>query len=137
MIPQEYQYQVVYTWTNNQGNVEFSAPSIPTIVDMSTGNPAFTQPTPLTPTANLTAGSNILTGVSSTTGLVVGQIVTDTTTPGNILVGSYITAIGSGTVTLSQPATASATEFTFYLLYLFCDTKYPDVETYLQISQSC
>ena len=109
MIPQEYQYQVVYTWTNNQGNVEFSAPSIPTIVDMSTGNPAFTQPTPLTPTANLTAGSNILTGVSSTTGLVVGQIVTDTTTPGNILVGSYITAIGSGTVTLSQPATASAT----------------------------
>jgi hypothetical protein len=79
MLPQEYQYQVVYTWTNNQGNIEFSAPSIPTIVDMSTNNPAFTQPTPLTFTASFTKGDYTIV-VSSATGLAVGQILVDTTT---------------------------------------------------------
>lgn len=108
MLSQEYQYQVVYTWTNNQGNVEFSAPSIPVIVDMSTNNKAFTQPTPLTPTADLVSGSKAIV-VSSATGLVVGQIVTDTTTPGNIQAGSYIVSIVGTTVTLSLPATATAT----------------------------
>lgn len=110
MVPQEYQYQVVYTWTNNQGNVEFSAPSIPIIVDMSTNNPAFTQPTPLVPTANLTVGSAVLTSVSSFTGIAVGQVVIDTTTPGNIQLGSYIVSFdsGAGTITLSLPVTATA-----------------------------
>lgn len=111
MVPQEYQYQVVYTWTNNQGNIEFSAPSIPTIVDMSANNPSFTQPTALTPTANLTLGSAVLSSVSSFTGIAVGQVVTDTTTPGNIQVNSYIISFnsGAGTITLNQPVTASAT----------------------------
>lgn len=111
MVPQEYQYQAVYTWTNNQGNIEFSAPSIPLIVDMSTNNPAFTQPTPLTPTADLTTGSAVLTSVSSFTGIAVGQIVTDTTTPGNIQLGSYIVSFnsGAGTITLNLPVTATAT----------------------------
>ncbi len=107
MVSQAYQYQVVYTWTNNQGNIEFSAPSIPTIVDMSSNNKAFTQPTALTPTADLTAGSTSIV-VSSATGLKVGQIVTDTTTGANIQTGSYITKIVSTTVTLSLPATANA-----------------------------
>lgn len=108
MVSQQYQYQVVYTWTNNQGNIERSAPSIPIIVDMSTANKAFTQPTALVPTANLVSGSTSIV-VSSATGLQVGQIVTDTTTPGNIQAGSYITKIVGTTVTLSLPATATAT----------------------------
>lgn len=107
MVSQEYQYQAVYTWTNNQGNVEFSAPSIPIIVDMSTANKSFVQPTPLTPTATLVAGSPSIT-VSSAAGLKVGQIVTDTTTPGNIQAGSYIIKIVGLVVTLSLPATAGA-----------------------------
>jgi hypothetical protein len=108
MLSQEYQYQAVYTWTDNQGNVHYSAPSIPNIVDMSTANKSFTQPTALTPTANLTIGSNIIV-VSSATGLTIGQIVTDTTTPANIQAGSYITKIAGTSVTLSLPATATAT----------------------------
>ena len=110
MVPQEYQYQVVYTWTNNQGNVEFSSPSIPIIVDMSTNNPAFTQPTALTPTADLTQGSAVLTSVSSFTGIAIGQYLIDTTTPGNIQASSYIIAFdsGAGTITLNQPVTATA-----------------------------
>lgn len=111
MIAQEYQYQVVYTWTNNQGNVEFSAPSIPLIVDMSTNNPSFTQPSALTPTADLTLGSAVLANVSSFTGIAVGQVITDTTTPGNIQLDSYIVSFDSGamTITLNQPVTATAT----------------------------
>lgn len=107
MVPQEYQFIAVYTWTNNQGNIEYSAPSIPIIVDMSTANKAFTQPTPLTPTAAFTSGTKTMV-VSSATGLVVGQIVTDTTTPANIQAGSYITSIVGTTVTISLPFTATA-----------------------------
>lgn len=111
MVAQEYQYQVVYTWTNNQGNVEFSSPSIPLIVDMSTNNHSFTQPSALVPTADLTTGSKVLTSVSSFTGIAIGQVVTDTTTPGNIQLGSYIVSFdsGAGTITLNQPVTATAT----------------------------
>jgi hypothetical protein len=102
MVPQEYQYQVVYTWTNNQGNVEYSAPSIPIIVDMSSDNSAFTQPVALTPTGTGTAGQYTLT-VSSTTGLMIGQYVTDTSNPSYITINSYITNISGSVITLNQP----------------------------------
>jgi hypothetical protein len=111
MVPQEYQYQVVYTWTNNQGNVEFSAPSVPTIVDMSTNNAAFTQPTPITTTGIFTAGQSTIV-VSSATGLSVGQIITDTTTPASIQVGTYITKIVSNVLTISQPLVGSSSSDT-------------------------
>ncbi len=103
MVPQEYQYQFVYTWTNNQGNIERSAPSVPVIVDMSTNNPAFTQPTPITTTGLLTEGLKGII-VTSVAGLQVGQIVTDTTTPGNLLPNTYITSIVGSIVNISQPA---------------------------------
>lgn len=114
MIPQEYQYQVVYTWTDNQGNIHFSAPSIPITVDMSTNNKAFTQPTPITFTASLTSGSKVLTSVSSFTGVAVGQILTDTTTGSNIQTDSYIVSFdsGAGTITLSLPAAGSGSSDT-------------------------
>lgn len=108
MIPQQYQYQAVYTWTNNQGNIERSAPSIPVIVDMSASNKAFTQPSGLTPTAAFTSGTFTMV-VSSATGLVVGQIVTDSTTPSNIQTGSYITHISGTTVTMSLPFAGTST----------------------------
>jgi hypothetical protein len=106
MVAQAYQYQAVYTWTDNQGNIHRSAPSIAITVDMSTANKAFTQPTPKTPTATVTSGSKVLSSVSSFTGIALGQVVTDTTTPANIQTGSYITAFdsGAGTITLSLPA---------------------------------
>lgn len=107
MLSQEYQYQVVYTWTNNQGNIEFSAPSIPIICDMSTVNVAFTPPTPLTPTATFTGGTKTMV-VSSATGLVVGQIVTDTTTASKIQAGTYITSIVGTTIGVSLPFTANS-----------------------------
>lgn len=108
MVSQLYQYQAVYSWADNQGNIHYSAPSIPVTVDMSTNNPSFTPPTPLVPTAAFTAG-HVTMVVSSATGLAVGQIVTDTTTPANIQAGSYITKIVGTSVTLSLPFTGTAT----------------------------
>lgn len=110
MISQEYQYQAVYTWANNQGNIERSAPSIANIVDMSTANLSFVQPTPITFTASITSGSAVLTSVSSFTGIMVGQIVIDTTVGAHIQANSYIVSFdsGAGTITLSLPATATA-----------------------------
>lgn len=110
MLAQEYQYQVVYTWTDNQGNIHYSAPSIPLIVDMSTNNPDFTPPSAITPNADLTQGSPVLTSVSSFTDIAIGQIVTDTSTPGNIQAGSYIMSFdaGASTITLNLPVLGSA-----------------------------
>jgi hypothetical protein len=108
MVPQEYQYQAVYTWTNNQGNIEFSAPSIPVIVDMSTNNPAFVQPTPLTFTAAFTSGTSTMV-VSSATGLAVGQYIEDTTTPASVQPFTYITKVSGTTITVNQPFSGSAT----------------------------
>jgi hypothetical protein len=113
MPPQEYQYKVVYTWTNNQGNIEYSAPSVPLIVDMSTNNPAFVQPTPLTPVGVFTEGTTTMT-VSSATGLAIGQYVIDQSTPASILAGTYITKISGTTITVNQPfaGTSSADNLT-------------------------
>jgi len=47
--------------------------------------------------------SSVTLTVSSISGLNVGQYITDTTTSGNLAANTYITAIGSGTITINQP----------------------------------
>lgn len=59
----------------------------------------------VTPTGTVTSGSPSVTAVSSTSGLFVGQVIAG----GGIPSGTTITSIGSGTITLSANATASAT----------------------------
>ena len=108
MASQQYYYQAIYQWTDNQGNIHNSAPSIPLLVDMSSDNAAFTPPTPLTPTAYFNSGSNDIT-VSSTTGLAIGQVVGDSTNPTYIQATSYITNIVGSVVTLSLPVTNTVT----------------------------
>lgn len=99
LAPQEYFYQFTYEWTDNAGNLHRSAPSIPVSVT-ATG-------TATTFTSVFAAGVSSIT-VSSAAGLVVGQIFTDTTTPANILVGTYITSISGTTIGLSQPTTGAS-----------------------------
>lgn len=65
---------------------------------------------PLSPgvvlTGNLTSGSNSITSVSSTSGLLAGEVIAATGLPS----GSYITNVVSGTqLTVSQNATATST----------------------------
>ena len=104
----QYYYQVIYSWPDNQGNPYRSAPSIPILVDMTTGNPSFTQPTPLTPTAAFTQGQFTMV-VSSATGLMVGQTVTDTTTPGSIANFTFITKIAGTTITVNNAFLGTST----------------------------
>jgi hypothetical protein len=104
MLAQKYFYQVVYEWADNSGNIHRSAPGVPLEVDMSSSNSAFTPPTPITFTGSGAAGQNII-DVSSITGLQVGQVVTDSTNPTDIVANSFITSINSSipTITISEP----------------------------------
>lgn len=54
-------------------------------------------------------GSNLLMSPSSTAGLVLGQSITDATNTSFIPNGSYITAISSTAITISQNATGNST----------------------------
>ncbi|HMC97238.1 MAG TPA: CUB domain-containing protein, partial [Flavobacteriales bacterium] len=57
-------------------------------------------------TGNTTIGSNVITGVASTAGLAIGMPVTGLGIPAN----STITAVGVGTFSISNPATATGTQ---------------------------
>jgi len=56
-------------------------------------------------TGNITSGSSGVTGVSSTAGLAVGQQIFGF----GVLPNTYISAVGTGTISLSTTATTSAT----------------------------
>lgn len=100
-----YQYTAVYEWADNQGQIHQSAPSIPGTI---TFTPAATASIF---TASCGLNSNVLTSVSSFTGVFLGQVLSN----GNIPIGSYITGINSSgsKVTISQAATATGTSQTF------------------------
>lgn len=97
LIAQQYYYQATYEWTDNQGNIYRSAPSIPVPFTVSTAPANFT--------ADRTSGSAILINVSSLTGLQVGQPISGTGIP----VNTYILSIDSATqITMSANATSGA-----------------------------
>lgn len=94
LAPQQYYYQFTYEWTDNQGNLHRSAPSIPLLVDN-------TKLTTVETTATFTAGATTII-VASATGLAVGQVLSDITTPGNFANNTVITAISGTTVTINN-----------------------------------
>ena len=97
LTPDTYYYRIIYEWTDSQNNIFRSAPSIPVRFKIETPPASFT--------GNFTLGSNIITNVSSTTGLQVGQIVTSA---GNLPAGTRIFSIGTTTVTVTDNALATA-----------------------------
>lgn len=66
---------------------------------------ALTTVAPVSFTGDTTSSSTSVATVSSTTGLAVGQVILGAGIPA----GTTIASIGSGTITLSQAATATAT----------------------------
>jgi len=92
-----YEYVATYEWTDNQGNAYRSAPSIPVTFNILAPPVSFT--------ATTTTSSNVLTVISSFTGLQDGQGVSGSGIPG----GTYITDVDfdAGTVTLSAAITGS------------------------------
>jgi hypothetical protein len=89
----QWQYSATYEWTDQQGNIHRSAPSVPLTVN-------FAQGTPVVFTATSTPGSKVLTAVSSTAGLFIGQVLSGL----DLQPLTSITAISGSTVTLSLPA---------------------------------
>lgn len=99
MAPQLYNYQFTFEWTDNAGNLHRSAPSIPTVIT--------TTSTPLTFTSIFASGATSIV-VSSASGLFIGQMLTDTTTPGTFQANTTIVSISGTTVVLSLPTTAAS-----------------------------
>lgn len=98
---QQYYYQGIYNWTDGQGNPQYSAPSLPVTVTASVGSA-------VTFHSVFASGATSIT-VSSATGLFVGQIITDSTTGGNITAGTQIVSIVGTTVGLSLPTAGDST----------------------------
>lgn len=110
-------------WTDQCIQAAINAASNGDTVFLAAGNWALNMST-ATPTGNISTSSNPnkITGMSSTAGITVGEIVTDATAgAGNIAIPDYtppttVTAINSGCsncVTLSQNVTATRTGDTF------------------------
>ena len=59
----------------------------------------------LTTTGTTTLGSNVITGVGTTSGVIIGQYITGTGIPGS----ATVTAFDASTITISAVASASAT----------------------------
>ena len=93
-----YFWQFCYEWTNNQGNLERSAPSIPVSFTPAAAGSTFT--------GNVTSGSPIVTSVSSFTGLQVGQTISGTSVPGRKILSLNP---GAGTLTMTGNATGTTT----------------------------
>lgn len=103
LIAQQYYYQVTYEWTDAQGMLHRSAPSIPMGFAITTAPGSFT--------ANRTSGSATLASVSSFSGLQVGQPISGTGIPASTYILSM--SVGSATITMSANATSgSATSTT-------------------------
>ncbi len=100
MSAQEYFYKVTYEWTDGQGNLFRSAPSIALSTTVEAG-------TPVTFTSAFAANVTSLT-VSSAAGLIVGQNITDQTTAGNIQPGTFITSIVGSVIGISLPTVATS-----------------------------
>ena len=100
LLAQQYYYQAIYYWIDGQGNPQYSAPSVPVTTTVAAGSG-------LTFNSVFASGVSSIT-VSSASGLFVGQVITDTTTSGNIAAGTYITSISGTTVGLSQPTAGAS-----------------------------
>lgn len=95
--PQQYFYQATYEWTDAQGNLHRSAPSVPLEVDLS----SLAQTTSFTSVFSSGVTSIV---VSALTNLYVGQVLTDVTTGGNLAANTTIIGITPGTNTLTLSA---------------------------------
>ena len=100
------------TGTGIPANTYIAAPA-PSGTTINISNAVTATPTAITPTGYITAGSTSITGVSSVSGLTVGQPITSSTTAvvgqvlGVIPSGTTITAASGTTITMSQAATAT------------------------------
>lgn len=98
---EDYQYVATYEWTDNKGNINRSATSLPTDYTIKT-NTNFS--------GNTTINLPTITGIASTAGLQAGQRFSG----GSFGAGVYIISVDSATqITVSQLAGATAAGVAF------------------------
>ena len=107
------QYSAIYEWQDNQGQLHRSATSVPLTITLLP-NSSITE---ISFTGDTTANSMTISGVSSFTGIVVGQTLTDHTNSSNFPAGTYIVSINTSnsTMVVSSPAATAQTNDTFYI----------------------
>lgn len=86
---QQYFYQFTYEWTDNQGMLHRSAPSIPLSVDLTNEESVGA-----TFTSTFAEGVTAIP-VSSIAGILVGQTILDTTQPDAIASATTVVSLGS------------------------------------------
>lgn len=100
----QWQYSAIYEWMDNEGQLHKSATSIPVTVQAPTT-------TPISFTGSTIINTTSINSVSSFTGLVVGQVISNANFPS----GTYITGLlpTFNQIIVSKPATATASGQTF------------------------
>lgn len=95
---QKYLYVATYEWTDAQGNIHRSAPSIPIEVDLSNNKGPGVKFQ-----ATFTIGDTTFT-VSSVSGLFVGMTIQDDSQSGAFPANTKITNVGATTITVNNAA---------------------------------
>lgn len=105
----QFQYSATYEWTDNQGQLHRSAPSIPLTLPL----PKFLA---TEVTATFASGNQTLTGITDTTGIYVGMYLSIATANASppFLIASWtyntiITGVTPTTVTVTNAPTSSGT----------------------------
>jgi hypothetical protein len=98
-----YEYSVVYSWMDAQGQMEYSSPSVG-LTNVVTSTPAAIYFTG----THLGPATDTIT-VNNPAGLAIGQVITDLTTPGNIPANTIITGIVGNILTLNNSISADFT----------------------------
>ncbi len=115
-----YDELAVYRPSTGQFLVQVPGTTTPLVISLPTGTPDLASLVPVpgnydphlgtiaTFTGTLTSGSASVTGLSSTTGLVIGQIVTGTGIPAGTTIGAI--NVSTAAITLTENATTSGSQ---------------------------
>jgi hypothetical protein len=102
MAPQKHYYSATYEWTDAQGNIFRSAPSIPILGDTSSIDGRG-----VNFSATFAIGDTTFT-VSSVDNLYIGQPIFDVSNKGAFPANTKITAVGTTTITVNNAALAAS-----------------------------
>lgn len=122
---QTYSYTSIYEWTDNQGNIINSAPSIPVEYTVNPANELWTSSF----TANTSTGSNLLRNISAFTNLQVGQQIRGAGIPANTYIVAINTSATTGTPSIQISANATATAAGVTIFYYPITTTTTNIPT--------